>query len=253
VLHCTPEQLALAALREPLPPADAEHLSGCDRCRQEVASLRRGVDALAVPQLAAPSSSVAPPPAVWAAIAARTGVTTQPRPEAPGRFPTEIPTADDDVPAAPPAEVVRLRPRRSRLLVAAAALLVGAGIGAGAVAWSGAGVGDDGSSVAGATLDPLAGSDASGTATVLDRNGARVLRVSLRAPAPGSGYYEVWLAEPDLQHMVAVGVVHGGTAELELPDALDVASYSFVDVSLEPLDGDPAHSTDSVARGRLSG
>ena len=39
------------------------------------------VDALAVPQLAAPGASVAPPPAVWEAIAAATGVTATPRPE----------------------------------------------------------------------------------------------------------------------------------------------------------------------------
>ena len=49
VQHCTPEQLALAALREPLPDADAAHLAACERCRAEVASLQRAVDALAVP------------------------------------------------------------------------------------------------------------------------------------------------------------------------------------------------------------
>ena len=58
--HCTPEQLALAALREPLPEADTAHLAACERCRAEVASLQRSVDALAVPQLAAPGASVAP-------------------------------------------------------------------------------------------------------------------------------------------------------------------------------------------------
>jgi hypothetical protein len=80
-----------------------------------------------------------------------------------------------------------------------------------------------------------------------------MLEVQLNAPAPRSGYYEVWLAQPDLQHMVAVGVVHDGKAALEIPDGLNVSSYSFVDVSLEPLDGDPAHSTVSVARGQLAG
>ena len=56
--HCTPEQLALAALREPLPDADTAHLAACERCRAEVASLQRAVDALAVPQLAAPGAPV---------------------------------------------------------------------------------------------------------------------------------------------------------------------------------------------------
>ena len=62
--HCTPEQLALAALREPLPDDDTRHLETCGRCRAEVASLQRPVDALAVPQLAAPGASVPPPPRV---------------------------------------------------------------------------------------------------------------------------------------------------------------------------------------------
>ena len=72
--HCTPEQLALAALREPLPETDTDHLDACAECRAEVASLQRGVDALAVPELAAPRTPVAPPPSVWAGIAAATGV-----------------------------------------------------------------------------------------------------------------------------------------------------------------------------------
>ena len=70
--HSTPEQLALAALREPLPDADTAHLAACEQCRAEVASLQRAVDTLAVPQLAAPGASMAPPPAVWAAIASQT-------------------------------------------------------------------------------------------------------------------------------------------------------------------------------------
>ena len=74
VEHCTPEQLALAALREPLPDADTAHLAACERCRAEVASLQRAVDALAVPELAAPGAPVAPPPRVWESIAAATGV-----------------------------------------------------------------------------------------------------------------------------------------------------------------------------------
>ena len=80
--HCTPEQLALAALREPLPTEDAVHLESCAACAAEVASLRRSVDAVAVPQLAAPGPSVPPPPHIWEAIAAATGVSATPRPDA---------------------------------------------------------------------------------------------------------------------------------------------------------------------------
>ena len=95
--HCTPEQLALAALRERLPEADTTHLDTCAECRAEVASLQRGVDALAVPELAAPGAAVAPPPGVWAGIAAATGVSAAPRPEVVARHGRPLPA----VPAAP--------------------------------------------------------------------------------------------------------------------------------------------------------
>jgi hypothetical protein len=262
VPHCTPEQLSLAALREPLPETDRAHLDGCAECRAEVASLRRGVDALAVPQLAAPGAAVLPPPSVWAGIAAATGVATAPRPEALAAAapppPVAVPPAPAvDVPpaAAPeraPAAVVPLRTRRSRLLLAAAAsLVVGVGIGAGAVAL---GTGDDdGLAVAAAALDPLGGSGASGTARVVERDdGSRALELTLDAVPLDEGYYEVWLLDEAVARLVPVGVVQSGSdATLELPPGLDLGEYPVVDVSVEPLDGDPSHSGESVVRGVL--
>jgi anti-sigma-K factor RskA len=223
VQHCTPEQLALAALREPLPAFDTAHLETCERCRAEVASLQRGVDALAVPQLAAPGASVAPPPRVWEAIAAATGV------------------------AGP--EVIPFRSRRAVLLVAAA-VLAGAVVGAGTVAVLQDR--DDGEAVTAVALDPLAGNDASGRAEVVVRgDGTRVLQVDLEAPAPEDSYYEIWLIDRDVVGMFPLGVVHPGTQAVELPAGLDLRQYPLVDVSVEPLDGDPTHSGVSVARGEL--
>ncbi|MGY1633439.1 anti-sigma factor [Geodermatophilus sp. SYSU D01186] len=245
--HCTPDQLALAALREPLPAADAAHLEGCARCRAEVASLQRGVDALAVPALAAPRGPVPPPPAVWAAIADATGVGVRPRPEVVAGAGTA-----DTPPAPTPAPVTPLRPRRSRLLLAAAAaLVVGAGIGAGAVALGSRD--DDGAAVAATALDPLEGSDASGQARVVERDdGTLVLEVDLAAPGLRDDFYEVWLIDEAVQDMVSVGVVQGGAqVALPLPSGIDLGQYPVVDVSVEPLDGDPTHSGDSVARGLL--
>ncbi|HEY4630885.1 MAG TPA: ABC transporter substrate-binding protein, partial [Blastococcus sp.] len=88
--HCTPEHLALAALREPLPADDAAHLAACAQCRAEVRSLQRSVVAVAVPEFAASVPPVAPPPRVWEAIAAATGV------------PTGSPPAAGESPAAEP-------------------------------------------------------------------------------------------------------------------------------------------------------
>lgn len=258
--HCSSEQLALAALHEELPAADAAHLDTCAQCRAEVTSLQRAVDALAVPSLAAPGSAVPPPARVWDAIAAATGATATPRPEAvlagaaPAR-PVLVPAA----PAAGPdgagpdgADVVplhRARPSR-RWLSVAAALLVGGVVGAGAVAVV---RGQDGGAVIAQTaLAPLDDDGSSGRAEVRDRNGAgRVLEVDLQAPELDDGYYEVWLLQADAQRMVQVGVVHRGATVLPLPDGIDLGAYPLVDVSREPLDGVPTHSGVSVARGEL--
>jgi anti-sigma-K factor RskA len=267
VRHCTPERLSLAALREPLPADDAAHLESCAQCREELASLRRGVDLLAVPQLAAPGAAVLPPPSVWAGIAAATGVTTAPRAEALAAAapppPVAVPAAPPPPVAAPPAPpaaapepapaaVVPLRTRRSRLLLAAAAaLVVGVGIGAGAVAL---GTGDDdGLAVAAAALDPLGDSDASGEARVVERDdGTLVLEVDLTATDPQDGFYEVWLLDEAVEDLVSLGVVRGGgEVALTLPSTIDLGEYPVVDVSVEPLDGDPGHSGFSVARGTL--
>ncbi|SEP29898.1 anti-sigma factor [Trujillonella endophytica] len=239
--HCTPEDLALAALGEPLGADDATHLTGCPECAAEVTSLRRSVELLAVPEFAAPGPPVAPPPSVWAAISAATGVGAAPE-------------AGTEPAPEPLAEVHELRPRRSRLVLAAAAsLVVGAGIGAGAVALGDGD--DDGETVvalAAAELDPLGDHTASGSAEVVERpDGTRVLRLELDADAPQEGYLEVWLIDEDVVGMVPVGVVMAGTEELELPADLDIGEFPIVDVSVEPLDGDPTHSGVSIARGQL--
>ena len=51
--------------------------------------------------------------------------------------------------------------------------------------------------------------------------------------------------------MVPLGVLRPGEQTLELPSGLDLGEFPIVDVSVEPLDGDPTHSGVSVARGVL--
>ena len=264
--HCTPEQLALAALREPLPDADATHLAACGQCRADVGSLRRAVDVLAVPELASPATSVAPPPRVWESIAAATGVSTAPRAEMLSESarpsPLGAPTsraAAEQVPAAG-GSVVPFRSRRRPVLLAVAAAVAGAVIGAGAVAVlrEAGGPRPEGPTrpdvvpVAAVDLDPLAESEASGRAEVVQRaDGTRVLEVELRADELEGWYYEVWLIDEAVEDMVPVGVARAGTVTFELPTGLDLGRFPVVDVSVEPLDGDPTHSGVSVARGVL--
>jgi anti-sigma-K factor RskA len=244
VQHCTPEQLALAALREPLPAEDTAHLAACERCRAEVRSLQRSVDAVAVPQFAATGAPVAPPPRVWESIAAATGVAAAPRPAA-----AEVPPPAAEEPA-PDADVLPFRSRRRPVLLVAAALVAGAVVGAGAVAVLQSR--DDGQEITAVALDPLADNDASGRAEVVARDdGSRVVLVELDAPALDDEYYELWLIDRDVVGMVPLGVVRPGTQTVELPADLDLGQFPLVDVSVEPLDGDPTHSGVSVARGEL--
>ncbi|MCW2677531.1 MAG: putative transrane anti-sigma factor [Modestobacter sp.] len=201
------------------------------------------------PTLAAPGPAVPPPPRVWDTIAASTGVTVAPR----------TPEADPlaGAPVDGPAGLSR-RPRSAapragrRWLAVAASLLVGVGVGVVTVALTGSSDAG-GPVVARTTLDPLFDTDASGSATVRKDGTSRVLQVDLRAPLLDKGYYEVWLMGTDAQRMVPVGVLHIGDTELPLPEGLDLAAYPMIDVSVEPQDGNPAHSGLSVARGELPG
>jgi Anti-sigma-K factor rskA len=127
-------------------------------------------------------------------------------------------------------------------------------VGAGAVAVirDGGSSAGGGAVVATARLSALDGEDATGRAEVRQDGVRRSLEVDLRAPAPATGYYEAWLLQPDAVRMVPVGVLRPGDTVLPLPDDLDLGAYPVVDVSVEPMDGDPAHSGLSVARGSLA-
>lgn len=85
---------------------------------------------------------------------------------------------------------------------------------------------------------------------------AREIAVDLsHLPANHDGsYYGVWLLNTD-GTMVSLGGVHigeDGHAVLDAPIPVDASQYEFVDISLEPGDGDPRHSGNSVLRGQIS-
>ena len=88
---------------------------------------------------------------------------------------------------------------------------------------------------------------------MVERDG-RHPRAGGRAPTRRTSttrYYEVWLLEPDVSGLVPLGTTQAGTTVFEIPAGLDLDQFPVVDVSVEPLDGDPAHSGDSVVRGVL--
>jgi hypothetical protein len=62
--------------------------------------------------------------------------------------------------------------------------------------------------------------------------------------------YEVWLLTEDAGALQSLGLTTGRD-RFVVPADVDLDRYSIVDVSREPLDGNAAHSGDSLARGPL--
>ncbi|WP_240617752.1 anti-sigma factor [Pseudarthrobacter sp. AG30] len=82
-------------------------------------------------------------------------------------------------------------------------------------------------------------------------DGTRQLTIHLSAERT-SGYREVWVATSDLSGMVSLGVLANDTGSFTIPTGIDLAQYPVVDISNQAYNGNPAHSDDSVARGKLS-
>ena len=193
----------------------------------ELRSLVAGAD----PQDLGEMSWETPPDGLWDRIAAEAGV------EAGG--------------AAVPLARVRARragrARRPRLLVAAAAAVVVIAAVAGTVlATSG---NDDPSLVASTSLEPL-GAAGAGTAELVDDDGDLRLRVETADIDPGDGFLEVWVIDPEVSKLVSLGPLRSDGV-YDLPAGLEPEQFPIVDVSLEPIDGDPTHSGDSLLRGQL--
>jgi hypothetical protein len=62
---------------------------------------------------------------------------------------------------------------------------------------------------------------------------------------------EVWLIRSDASGLVSLGLLDGPSGRFTVPSGIDLADYPIVDVSAEPVDGEPAHSGDSIVRGEL--
>jgi hypothetical protein len=242
--HVDEELLTLLALQAEQPDAETEaHLRGCEQCRADLSALRRvvaaGTDAPRDEEL------LTPPPRVWDGITAALAVAPPTQAE---RSRTEG------------ARVTPMRPSPGRRalptwLAVAASFVVGAIAAGSLVALVVDGDEADrpaGQTVAEAELDPLDETGTAGSAAVIEVSGERLLDVRVDDRTPGAGYREVWLLDADAGRLVSLGVLTGTHSRLVIPDGLDLADYPVVDVSREPLDGDPAHSSDSIARGELS-
>ncbi|CAN7475862.1 anti-sigma factor [Arthrobacter sp. LjRoot78] len=285
--HLDDEQLSLMALGEPaLTPAEADHLAFCSECSGTLAALERTVRAATVDP--ARVELATPGPRNWAAIHQALGLSPD-QAEDPlsrqGAAGSTTTTAGSATPVTPPTP---LRPRTEGTAAGSAgeagsagsgsprtgagarrwvAMAAAAGIVVGAAAvWAGYNVLGQGPQagpspsptapqpvvIAQAPLQPLASYTSTGKALVEELpDGTRQLVVQL-SDGQISGFREVWVISPDLSKLVSLGVLDGEPGVFALPAGLDLAEYPIVDVSNEPFDGNPAHSSDSIARGELA-
>lgn len=285
--HPDPDDLALFAVSsgadlDGLTPL-TDHLTDCPACRDEVDVFRYVATLVRDDQAA--EALPAPGPHVWDAIAGELGLASAHGQAPVGRL-TAVP--DARTPAAPatvpapssvpipapadhtsrgtddasrvtaPDELEERRRRRSRWLPAAAALVIGAALGAGAIAITRETDQPDPTEVqATAPLDVLPDAPVplpeptAGQAELVTVDGAqRVVVNAPRLPAiPGA--YEVWLFGADGK-MVSLGSLHSGRGDFTVPQGIDTAEYRTVDISDEPADGNPTHSGASVVRGTFS-
>lgn len=107
------------------------------------------------------------------------------------------------------------------------------------------------------SFDSLGATAAAGANLVSEDGRLTVALVDATLPFPGDGAdLEVWLIQPDDQgnvaDLISLGVVSPTDPEsLEVPRSHDPAVYFVVDISVEPRDGDAAHSGRSILRGAL--
>jgi hypothetical protein len=245
--HCDPEDLALLALGEHVEPCE-QHLVACPQCAGEAAELRHVVTTGRAS--GGPTNLVAPPPHVWDRIASQLDtepVSLHPIPASVAASPA---TAGDVVSL----EQARARrsPRWLGLVAAAAAgILVG-----GAVVGAVTGQDTPSSVVASAQLAPMPdgpdrGADA--TATLNQTDDGYTITVKASDIERPDGFYEVWLLDEQNSGLIALGSLAPGQDEatFPVPQGVDLSAFNAVDISDEPLDGDPTHSTVTVLRGTL--
>ncbi len=235
--HCDAESLALRALGEQLGGPDEAHLPHCPACQRELSQLQRVVGAARA--ITVRDRLVSPPRPVWERIVMELRLDD----EVAANGAQLQPTAVRELPTP------RRRPGR---LLPVAAVLLGLLVGASVTALL-VGRPSGGTVLAATRLAPLPDHSGGGEAVLSRRSGSEVLTVDVTGLATDpSTFYEVWLLAPDASRLVALGML--GPSErgtFVLPPGLDVHAYPVVDVSAEPRDGNPAHSSDSVVRGTL--
>ena len=243
--HTDANVLALLALGEQVgTPAEREHALECAECASELDELRHAVT---IGRATLVSGRLETPgPRVWSRVREQLGLAG----DAVDGLDTVERPAGESVDLEPPIVLADRRRRMPMTLIAAAAAVM---LAVGGVATWQFLRPADAAVLATATLDPFPNwPGASGTATLeKEPDGARIVRVSIDTRKSDDGYREVWLMTADATSLISLGTVRGRDGAFTVPDGVDLARYDIVDISAEPLDGNPAHSGDSIVRGPL--
>ena len=103
-----------------------------------------------------------------------------------------------------------------------------------------------------APVEPLGG-QATGTARFAASGERATVHVSGLPPSEEGEFYELWLlnAPDDLVSLGSFSVPASGEVDVTVPVPGDADAFQALDVSVEPADGDPAHSAKSVLRAPL--
>ncbi|MEU2165973.1 anti-sigma factor [Streptomyces chengbuensis] len=241
--HTDEETLAMMALGEDTDPTVSLHLHECDTCRREYDTLRRVVSGM--PTSTVPDGDLLTPPNdIWDSIAAELHIPSQPQSS----------VRDDDRPLSVTRPRTLRRASRFTVALAACAALLGAASGSAITWWATHTETNAPQTVAdGKPLDSLRASSA-GYASLTDQSGKRSLDITVKGLPETSGYFEVWLMDSSHTKLVSMGVLGpDGHATLPVPDNIDLSEYSVVDVSVQPYNGKPDHSGDSIVRGVYAG
>jgi anti-sigma-K factor RskA len=104
------------------------------------------------------------------------------------------------------------------------------------------------------------GANAIASVTLVDDDGTFHLEIDrsvLPSPTGESADLELWLIQPDADgnpaDLVSLGVIDpSNLGDFVVPESHDPDIYFVVDISVEPRDGDAAHSGRSILRGPLT-
>ncbi len=245
MLHPDDEIIAAAAIGESLDASDARHVADCARCATHLRDLEQ--IAMRAGSMDRPTPLMVPPARVWDAIVAELATVEAEKDAAEAK---SAPLREVGRPVERLATVTPIRRFPAWIVASAAAvgLVIG---GAGVNVLTNLG-GDGATVVASAPLTSLVTDAPAGNARVEDRSdGVRVLVVDTDYQAAPDGDLEVWLIDPNVEGMVSLGFLASSHGEFVIPEGYDPSAYPIVDISIEPRDGVPTHSGDSITRGVL--